>query len=134
MNRRKYLGKTIAGLSALVLSGCLSNIPIGAYGAAELGDIIVINYDYKPHNIHVLVKRGDELVHWSSHHLKAENYARLKNTWGDGDVRYTVFMRRDAKNNWKKTDLSHLPDGTTFDLDIGVQTDGRITVAWSPEQ
>jgi hypothetical protein len=136
MDRREYLETATIGFFTLFSSGCLSNLPIGSSEAGELGDIIVLNYDSKPHTIHILVKRQDELVHWSSHRLGAEeqelNYERLNNSWGTGNVRYTVYIRRDAKNVWKKTDLSNLPSGTAFDLDISVQMDKEISIAYSP--
>ncbi len=33
---------------------------------------------------------------------------------------------------WKKTTLSNLPEGATFDFDIGIQTDKEITFSMSP--
>ena len=135
MNRRKYL-RTAVVFSIPLISGCTSNLPFGSSGRANLGDITAINFDTKQHTLHVIVEEEDQLVHWSSYHLEPteqEGYtASLKNTWGGNDVRETLYARRDRKSSWEKTDLSNLPEGATFDFDIGIQENGEITFAMSP--
>src|SRR5699024_7500495 len=137
MNRRKYLGGLIA-LSAPLVSGCTSDFSFISSGRAKLGDINILNYDDEPHTLHILVEESNELVHWSSHHLEPAdhkgNFASLENTWGGNDRRDTLYARRDQRSSWKKTDLSNLPEGETFDFDVGIQDDGEITFAMSPVQ
>jgi hypothetical protein len=135
MKRRKYLRSAVALFIPLV-SGCTSSLPFSTSGKAKLGDVKVINYHSKPHTLHILVKENSKIAHWSSHRLKPLDgegtVVSLENTWGDNGRQDTLYARRDNKNSWKKTDLSNLPEGATFDIDVGIQRDKEITFSMSP--
>jgi len=108
MKRRAVLG----GLATVATAGCISN-PASSGGSGggsnvRLARLSVKNEDDRDHVVHVIVKRGGDIVHWSSHTLASAPSARtsranLSCTWGDDTGEFRILARLDDATKWRST-------------------------------
>lgn len=94
----------------MATAGCLSN-PTGNGGGDErvrLARLSVKNDHDREHSLHVIVKRGGDIVHWSSHQLAASqasgrSKANLECTWGGETGQFEILARLDDATDWRST-------------------------------
>lgn len=130
MKRRAVLG----GLATMATAGCISN-PASSGGAGgsgtRLARLSVKNEDDRQHTIHVIVKRGGEIVHWSSHELASiDSYgtarANLSCTWGDDTGQFEILARLDDETAWRSTIVDDQAD--CYQASVEVDRAGSLGV------
>lgn len=132
MKRRAVLG----GLAAMATAGCISN-PASSDGGGEssvrLARLSVKNEDQNgDHTIHVIVKRGGEIVHWSSHELSAagsmgSSRANLTCTWGDDTGQFEILARLDDATDWRSTVIGG-DNADCYQASVEVDSKGALGV------
>ncbi|MFC6731341.1 MULTISPECIES: hypothetical protein [unclassified Haladaptatus] len=105
MLRRELLG----AMGVVGLAGCLSSL---RSSKGELAGIEVVNHDDVRHTVHLLVKLGGKLVHWSSHEVGGNdgtaaeaNSTQLDREWPESSGLFTIYTRVDDAVEWEKLTL-----------------------------
>lgn len=130
MKRRAVLGS----LAAVSTAGCLSS-PGGSGGESgvRLARLSVKNEDSREHTIHVIVKRGGDIVHWSSHGLASSTASsgrsreNLSCTWGDHDGQFEILARLDDATTWRSTVIAG-DQADCYQASVEVGGDGSLGV------
>ncbi|MFC7096980.1 hypothetical protein [Halobaculum marinum] len=133
----------LAGVGASAvggLAGCASSDGGGDRsapdGTARLAYVRLVNQHSRDHVVHVLVQRGGEPVHWSSHELGAdgasdgEATATVERTWADEPGAFAVFVRLDDADEWTEFDVG---DGSVdcYGVETRIDVDGGIESLFS---
>jgi len=131
----------LAGVGAAAtggLAGCAGSGAAGDSagptedGTARLAYVRLVNRHSTDHVVHVLVQRGGEPVHWSSHDLDAsgsasagEDATTVERTWADDPGDFSVFVRLDDAAEWTEFDVG---DGSVacYGLETRIGTDGAV--------
>lgn len=127
--------RAVVSAGALALAGCLGGTS-GEPGTeqtasgAVLAYVRVANYDDTAHTVHVLVERGDEIVHWSSHELAASEGSpvtkRLDGPWGEPGA-YTIHTRLDGADEKRSFDVE--PGGADcYGVETRVESDATTSL------
>lgn len=136
----------LAGVGAAAtggLAGCAGSGGDGgggnraaADGVARLAYVRLVNQHSTDHVVHVLVQRGGEPVHWSSHELGADGArdgaatATVDRTWADEPGAFAVFVRLDDADEWTEFDVG---DGSVdcYGVEARIDADGGIESLFS---
>jgi hypothetical protein len=129
MKRRTVLGS----LAAVATAGCIGS-PGGGGGdgsTARLARLSVKNEDAREHTVHVIVKRGGDIVHWSSHALASTSGSEpsrenVSCTWGDDDGQFEILARLDDATEWRSTVVDDQAD--CYQASVEVDGDGALGV------
>ena len=135
MKRRTVLG----GLAAVATAGCISN-PTGDGGGdagVRLARLSVKNEDTRNHTLHVIVKRGGEIVHWSSHDLAssssgAGSKANLSCTWDDASGQFEILARLDDASKWRSTVIAE-DQSDCYQASVEIGADGTLGVWYTTD-
>lgn len=101
----------------------------GAGDGARLAYVRLVNNHAAAHTVHVLVQRGGEPVHWSSHRLAGGGGDAAETTvassWTNEPGEFSVFVRLDSADDWSEFDVG---DGTVecYGFEARVRADGRV--------
>lgn len=135
MKRRAVLG----GLAAMTTAGCISN-PTGDGGGADgirLARLSVKNEDTVDHTLHVIVKRGGEIVHWSSHELAAtgsgagKTRENLSCTWDGATGQFEILARLDDASKWRSTVVAE--DADCYQASVEIDGEGGLGVWYTTD-
>lgn len=135
MKRRGVLG----GLAAVATAGCISNPTGGGSDGSRvrLARLSVKNEDSREHTIHVIVKRGGEIVHWSSHALAAsgsgagKSRENLSCTWDGTTGQFEILARLDDAPSWRSTVVAE--DADCYQASVEVGGDGTLGVWYTTD-
>lgn len=120
-------------------AGCLST-PGGSDGESgvRLARLSVKNEDDRDHIVHVIVKRGGDIAHWSSHGLAApgsasgESSESVPCTWGGQDGRFEILARLDDAEEWRSTVVSD-QEADCYQASVEVGEDGSLGVWYTTD-
>lgn len=139
MKRRAVLG----GLAAVATAGCISN-PTGDESGGGSGDpgvrlarLSVKNEDSREHTIHVIVKRGGDIVHWSSHELAASGTGagasreNLSCTWDGTTGQFEILARLDDASSWRSTVVAE--DADCYQASVEIDGEGGLGVWYTTD-
>lgn len=134
--RRAVLAGT--GAAAVVgLAGCAGGSVAESDGNARLAYVRLVNRHSSAHVVHVLVQRGGDPVHWSSHDLAAADdgsagdaAATVEATWADDAGDFSVFVRLDDDTDWREFDVG---DGSVncYGVETRITTEGTVESLFS---
>ncbi|PSQ04679.1 hypothetical protein BRC97_10650 [Halobacteriales archaeon QS_6_71_20] len=121
------------------LAGCSSAGADGNGDAAGSGDdarlayIRLVNRHESAHTVHLLVHRGGEPVHWSSHGLDGGTDAvTVDRSWTDEPGAFSLFVRLDDAAEWSEFAVG---DGSVdcYGVETRIREDGRTEALFSKE-
>ncbi|WP_266080815.1 hypothetical protein [Haladaptatus caseinilyticus] len=103
--RRRHL-VTLLGTAAI--SGCFSR---GSTAPPILGEVDIVNFDYKPHTVHVFIERDGHPVYWADHEATARTSASLGGAslpcvWDGKEGKYIVRARLNTRTKWQSINLT----------------------------
>jgi hypothetical protein len=151
LSRREILAASAATTAAL--AGCADS---GGDGGGNDGDgeqpllhsLRLTNATNQAHTVHVVVERGGEFVHWSTHQLGPQGgdgggggngglppeRTAVERTWSDDRGEYVIHARLDDRNDWQTVDIADLgeADGGCWGVDLEATGDGEFSV-WSSQ-
>ncbi len=126
-------GVGAAGVAGV--AGCLDASGAEAGGdaaASRLAYVRVANWHGEPHTVHVLVQRGGDPVHWSSHDLPSgedtPTTAAVTKSWAADRGAFSVYVRLDDADTWKQFDVSDGGGANCYGVEIRVGADGTLGV------
>lgn len=131
LTRRRLLavgGVTAAAAVAGCSSSSASEDENDPADGTVLGDVSVENLHADEHTIDVIVEFDEEIVHWSTHHLDAnDSGADLEREWPSdpGDVRLTVRLDEDEVTH---VTPARWNDPSCLNLTILLDRSGELTV------
>lgn len=94
-SRRELLAAAGAATTVAV-AGCSESAASGGDGTAVLGDISVENLHDEGHTVDVVVEFGDEIDHWSTHELDADEGETIERDWPTDAGTFRVTARLDG--------------------------------------
>ncbi|MEZ3116951.1 twin-arginine translocation signal domain-containing protein [Halobaculum sp. MBLA0147] len=131
VTRRGFLAAVGAG-GAAGLAGCS-----GVGGGSDGGDnsliayLRIVNRDDTAHDVHVLVERRGDPVHWSTHPLAAGgnegNTRRIAGSWTETPASYTVYVRLDDAEEWQQFDIGK-QGVTCYGIEARVDEDADLSL------
>jgi hypothetical protein len=101
----------------------------GDGGGARLAYLRAANRDDAAHTVHVLVQRGGDPVHWSSHDLSADGdgtTASVSTDW-EGSESPVVHVRLDGESSWSTFDLGERAE-SCYGVEARVDAGGDLSV------
>ena len=110
--RRRFLTIS-ATCSTGLLSGCSRLLSQSKSSNSQslptLCGCKIKNYHNENHTIHVLIERGDRIMHWSQHDLKPDEIKSIElGSWHKEPGRYIVSGSFDELTEWGRRDLTQV--------------------------
>lgn len=103
----------------------------GDDGGTRLAYLRAANNDDAAHTVHVLVQRGGDPVHWSSHDLSADDdgaTASVATDWAEGERGSpVVHVRLDDESSWSTFDLGERAE-SCYGVEARVGAGGDLSV------
>lgn len=125
---------TVAAGGVAGLAGCAGvggGTGDGDGGGSVLSSVRVLNEAATAHEVHVLVERGGEVVHWSSHELGAGGTGtasrRLAGGWGDSPGQFTLHVRLDGADDWETFRVGRR-ETACYGVEARISADGEVSL------
>lgn len=127
---------TVAAGGVAGLAGCADAAGVGGTGGDDgsgsvLASVRVLNEAATANEVHVLVERGGEVVHWSSHELAARGTdgasRRLETGWGDSPGTFTLHVRLDGADDWETFRVGDR-ETACYGVEARVSADGEVSL------